>query len=286
MSEQAVDVIILDLDGGSLLDACLDSIAAQTTPPQRVIVWDNGSTVATARRLTARPLPIVEVRRSEKNLGFTGGNNAAMRLSAAPFVALINNDVVLDRDWLTIVLAAMAGDDRLAAVQCVLRRDGATIDGAGIDISDGTFRQAGHGARLASAPKHAAEAWGVSATATLYRRTALHDVAVDDEVFDRRLFAYYEDVDLCARLHAHRWRTAVLPIAKATHAGSRTASRLGRKALRLRTRNRYRVARAHRGVGRMGALLSEDARRIARCLLAGRVGDAVTIAIGIASGCV
>ena len=33
---------------------------------------------------------------------------------------------------------------------------------------------------------------------------------------------------------------------------------LGGDALRLRTRNRYLVARRHRGVGRIGALLLED----------------------------
>ena len=36
-----VDVIVLDLDGGSLLDDCLASIAAQTLAPKRVIVFDS-----------------------------------------------------------------------------------------------------------------------------------------------------------------------------------------------------------------------------------------------------
>ena len=93
-------------------------------------------------------------------------------------------------------------------------------------------------------------AWGVSATATLYRRELLH--------FDESFFAYYEDVELCARLHEGGWRTAVVPVIKATHRGSQSAPLLGAGALRLRTRNRYLVARRHRGVGRIGALLRED----------------------------
>ncbi|MDP9361927.1 MAG: hypothetical protein M3P29_10790 [Acidobacteriota bacterium] len=98
-------------------------------------------------------------------------------------------------------------------------------------------------------------AWGVSATAALYRREAL-----GDRIFDAGLFAYYEDVDLSARLHESGWRTAVLPVIKATHRGSQSAPLLGRDALRLRTRNRYLVARRHRGVGRIGALLWEDVK--------------------------
>src|SRR4051794_18824891 len=177
-----VSVIVLDVDGGDMLRACLDSIAAQTLPPREVIVFDNGSRTPVAERISSP-----SIFRSDTNLGFAGGNNAAYRHTTGDYIALINNDVILDRDWLATVAAALDGDPKLAAVQTILRRDETTIDGAGIDISDGTFRQIRH----VPTP-----AWGVSATATLYRREALGDT-----IFDETLFAYYEDVDLCARLH-------------------------------------------------------------------------------------
>ncbi|MCU1347852.1 MAG: glycosyl transferase family 2 [Acidobacteria bacterium] len=240
-----VDVIVLDLDGGALLDTCLASLRAQTLPPKRVIVFDNGSRTPVPAR------PGVELLRSETNLGFTGGVNAAFRHVTAPFVALINNDVVLEPDWLETVVEAM-DDGKVAAVQTVIRRDAATIDGAGIDVRDGTIRQIGSGLPLHAVP---GEAWGVSATAALYRV-----VALGERVFDPRFFAYYEDVELSARLHGAGWRTVVLPTAKATHRGSQSASRLGARATFLRTRNRYFVARLHRGVGRVGALLREDVK--------------------------
>jgi GT2 family glycosyltransferase len=237
-----VSVIVLDVDGGAMLADCLASIAAQTLPPMETLVFDNGSRV---------PSAAPRVVRSETNLGFAGGANAALRETRGAFVALINNDVILDPDWLATVRAAFDADDRLAAAQTILRRDAATLDGAGISITDGTFRQIGHGLPI-GVPLE--EAWGVSATATLYRRTAL-----GERMFDERFFAYYEDVELCARLHAAGWRTAVIPAVKATHRGSQSAAILGRDALRLRTRNRYWVARRH-GVGRVSALLREDLR--------------------------
>ena len=58
--------------------------------------------------------------------------------------------------------------------------------------------------------------------------------------------------------------TVVVPVAKATHRGSASASLLGSHAQRLRTRNRYLVARMHPGVGRIGALLLEDVRLLLR----------------------
>jgi GT2 family glycosyltransferase len=239
-----VSIIVLDIDGGEMLHACLDSIAAQTLPPREVIVFDNGSRTPVAERIALRDG--LQIFRSPTNLGFAGGNNAAYRHASGEFIALINNDVILDHDWLATVAAALDADPKLAGVQTILRRDETTIDGAGIDISDGTFRQVQH-------IESATPAWGVSATAALYRREALGDA-----IFDETLFAYYEDVDLCARLHEAGWRTEVLPVIKATHRGSQSASILGRDALRLRTRNRYLVARRHRGVGRIGALIRED----------------------------
>jgi N-acetylglucosaminyl-diphospho-decaprenol L-rhamnosyltransferase len=274
-----VDVIVLDIDGGAMLRECLASVDRQTLPPNKIIVFDNGSRTPTPGA-TAR---------SEKNLGFAGGVNAALAYATSPFVALINNDVILDDDWLATVRDAIdpsppaplpaardegrhsretplpASGERvavgrvmgIAAVQTIIRRDANTIDGAGIDISDGTIRQFGRGLPLgggqAPTPVRTGEApvlhpWGVSATAALYRRELLH--------FDERFFAYYEDVELCARLHEQGWRTRVLPEVKATHRGSQSAERVDAKY--FRTRNRYFVARLHRGVGRKSALLWED----------------------------
>lgn len=240
-----IDVIVLDVDGGAMLDECLASLRAQTVAAN-AIIFDNGSRTPTPHATT----------RSETNLGFAGGANAALRHASADYVALVNNDVVLEPEWLRHVRDALDRDPQLAAAQTIIRRPDGRIDGAGIDISDGTFRQIGHGSAI-GAPL--AVAWGVSATATLYRRSA-----IGDRFFDERLFAYYEDVELCARLRATGWRTAVLPIVAATHHGSKTAPLLGRDALRLRTRNRYLVARRHRGVGRIRALLWEDARLLLR----------------------
>ena len=215
-----IAIIVLDIGGGEMLRACINSIAEQTMAFDELVVWDNGKV----------------------NLGFAGGNNETWKRTTSDFVALVNNDVVLDPDWLETVRAAMADD--VGAVQTMLRGE----DAAGIDIADGTIRQA------VQLP-----AWGVSATATLYRRSA-----VGDRPFDPRFFAYYEDVELSARLHEGGWRTVVLPAVKATHRGSASAHVLGKDARRLRTRNRYFVARMHRGVGRIRALLWEDVKLLLR----------------------
>ena len=248
-----IDAIVLDIDGGEMLQRCVESILAQTRRPDRILVFDNGSKTPVSQRLR---LGNIEVLRSETNLGFAAGVNSAFSQSAGEMVALINNDVILDPDWMSIVSETLERDRKAGAVQTIIRRDETTIDGAGIDISDGTFRQIGSGS---PASARVQEAWGVSATATLYRRAAL-----GSRVFEERFFAYYEDVELSARLHREGWKTVVIPVLKATHHGSRSASHLGRDALRLRTRNRYLVAKMHPGIGRVSSLLWEDIKLLPR----------------------
>jgi GT2 family glycosyltransferase len=103
-------------------------------------------------------------------------------------------------------------------------------------------------------------------------------------IFDEHLFAYYEDVDLCARLLEAGWELAVVPEALATHRGSSSAGSLGSDALRLRVRNRWIVHRRHSQVGRSGALLAEDVRHLVRALARGRLGEAGTRVGAVVAG--
>jgi GT2 family glycosyltransferase len=276
--EPAVDVIVLDIDGGPMLLHCLDALELQSHRPRRVLIWDNGSSVPVTERLRERNSTIpLDVHRSDRNRGFTGGVNGAFRHVDAPFVAIVNNDAIVAPEWLELLVAELQRDATIAATQSVIVREDGKLDGAGIDISDGTFRQLGHG--LPSSSLSAlSEAWGVSATAALYRVSSLRAVAHGDDVLAADFFAYYEDADLCARLLAAGFRCSVVPVVAATHGGSRSASRLGRHALFLRTRNRYLVARRNRGVGNIRALIAEDMRQLARLVVRGRVLDAAAVA--------
>jgi GT2 family glycosyltransferase len=62
-------------------------------------------------------LPAVHVIEQTKNRGFAGGCNAALRdLGDLDFVALVNNDVTVSRDWLAPLVDEMGHDERVGAV--------------------------------------------------------------------------------------------------------------------------------------------------------------------------
>ncbi len=280
----ATDFIVLDWDGGEALLSCLHSIDEQTLRPTRVIIVDNGSRLPVYQRLPKDILRIpYTIIRNETNLGFTGGINRAMKEVSAPYVAWINNDAVLSEKWLERLLPAVGGEGKIAGVQSVILLDKTTVDGAGVTIDNGTFRQVDHGRKLANL-KQVAQPWGISATAALYRTNALRDVAIKGEILRPDLFAYYEDVELCARLRERGWRFKLVPEALVMHRGSASAGRLGRGGVRMRVRNRYIVARTHRGVGKVSALVGEDLTYSLKFAMRGHFRYAFTQLLGIVDG--
>ena len=76
----------------------------------------------------------------------------------------------------------------------------------------------------------------------------------------------------------------LVPEALAMRRGSPSASRMGRAGLRMRVRNRYLVARTHRGIGKVSALINEDLSLAGRDMLAGNFSYSLHRLRGIVEG--
>ena len=61
------------------------------------------------------------------------------------------------------------------------------------------------------------QVFGATGAASLFRREALDDVAVDGEVFDPRFHSFREDAELCFRLRERGWEVLYEPAAVAEH---------------------------------------------------------------------
>jgi GT2 family glycosyltransferase len=116
--EPVATVVIVNWNGERLLRSCLDALARQqTSAPFETWVVDNASSDGSVA-LLEREYPSVRVLRNEKNLGFAGGNNTALRQVTTPYAVLLNNDATPEPDWLEQLLAPFGqpGNERLAAV--------------------------------------------------------------------------------------------------------------------------------------------------------------------------
>lgn len=214
-------------------------------------------------------------------VGFSAAVNLGIAAGDAPYVATVNDDAVVEPGWAAALLGALEGDSRLAAVQGVNRLSDRPelADGWGLAWNRSLQAvQLGHGLPSLPASAEPREIFGVSATAAVYRRTALALVARPPqrpggpaEVFDERLGSYYEDVELAGRLRAAGYSARSIPAAQALHAG---ASTLGGRRWRLVYGNRYRVAAELLGSSfwrRLPGMAVRDLRDLARLALGGEL---------------
>lgn len=237
-----MDCVVVNRDGGEALFEALRSVVNQTAIDLSLVVVDNGSRTEERERL-AREVPAARVVSFSRNLGFAAAANEGIVRTRSPFVLVVNNDAVLATDYAARLAARLALDPRLAGVQgVVLEARGERVDTAGIEWTErGEAVPVLAGVPTARVPATAFEVAGVSATAALFRREALNDVAPHGHVFDDRFFAYYEDVDLSLRLARAGWRFACDPAAVAWHEGSRTGRRTPLRRALWTARNRWRT---------------------------------------------
>src|SRR5689334_5583515 len=93
-----VSVLVANFNGAGLLPDLLKSLAALSYKPHEVVVIDNGSTDDSFKILAK--YPSVKVVRSDRNLGFAGGNNLGLTACSGELILLLNNDTVVHPDFL------------------------------------------------------------------------------------------------------------------------------------------------------------------------------------------
>jgi O-antigen biosynthesis protein len=115
-----VSVITVNHDGERYLPGLLDSLSRQTYRRFEVLVVDNASSDGSVGLVRSR-YPWVRVIEAGGNLGFVGGNNLGFAAARGELFALINNDTVVEPDWLAhLVREAGAAPDVGAVASKIL----------------------------------------------------------------------------------------------------------------------------------------------------------------------
>src|SRR3989344_382179 len=106
--------IILNYNGLKVTLECLDSIKRLKIDKSdlEVIVVDNNSNDGSQESL--KKIPDIKLIQNKENLGYTGGNNAGIKLalrSQAKYLIILNNDTILDPFFLKNILSVTKEGD-------------------------------------------------------------------------------------------------------------------------------------------------------------------------------
>ncbi len=216
-----ITVIIVNWNGRSWLQQCLPALAAQTYKHFKILIVDNGSSDGSAAWLLEEH-PDVQLIRLDENLGFAVANNIGIRAADSPFIALLNNDTIVDADWLEEMITAVSSPDIGMVAPCIVRwNEPHLLDSAGIRVDrTGTAWNRGWGKRVETAAE-GRFVFGPSGAAALYRQAMLDEIGLFDETY----FAYYEDVDLAWRARRAGWKCWYTPHARVRHWHSATSEK-------------------------------------------------------------
>ena len=88
-----IEVSIITINFNGLEDTCALIETIPFNEKMEVIVVDNASKNDEADAITQR-FPLVKVIKSERNLGFAGGNNLGIQAAQGKYIFLINNDTI------------------------------------------------------------------------------------------------------------------------------------------------------------------------------------------------
>lgn len=222
-----VTVGIINYNGESVLTDTLDSVLAQNYPDiHEVLVVDDGSTDNSVTMLKA-DFPVVRVIESGENRGPNPARNRALRESSTRLVLLMDNDIVMEKDALGLLVRAMESvpDSGVVSAQIRFRNAPHKIqyNGVFIHYTAGAVMNT----READPPVRVG---AVSGGTILIDR----DKAFEIGLFDEDFYSGWEDGDFTFRMGLAGYSVLVEPRARVYH--EKEATGLARVTYQVRNR--------------------------------------------------
>ncbi|MCY0851018.1 glycosyltransferase family 2 protein [Sulfuracidifex metallicus] len=192
---EEIPIVVLNYNGLHLLKSYLDSVL-NTEYPNEVVVVDNGSKDGSVEYLKSKGVKTIPL---DKNYGTSYARNVAIRTYKTKFMAFLDNDVEVPKEWLNPLVDVIKGEEKIAATQSV--------------YTEWTW-----GDQPSEIP------W-FSTAAALTRRDVLERIGG----FDEHYFFYWEDTELSWRLYRAGYKVLMVPKSRVYHEAHGTFKKLPSK---------------------------------------------------------
>jgi N-acetylglucosaminyl-diphospho-decaprenol L-rhamnosyltransferase len=222
-------VIIVNYNGGAMLEDCVRSAIHEGVPTPQIVVVDNGSRDGSIENLK-REIESLTFVQNNCNAGFARAVNQGIKKVSAEFILLLNNDAQLEPDALQSFAEAF---DTLPNL---------TIAGGQLRYPDGRLQSA-----FAPLPSVAEEILPLALLKVIsprrFRRKTSESEPIAVEcvlgaclcvrssalprlgLLDEDYFFFFEEIEWCQRARRLGADVYYLPAARAVHRGGQTANR-------------------------------------------------------------
>ncbi len=230
MFDSLVSIIIVNFNGEIFLQKCLTSVLKTNYSNIEVIVVDNGSTDGSSELLRSFSYDSrIKLIMNEKNLGFAQGNNVGIELAAGDYVVFLNNDTIVEPNWITEFVKVLESNFTIGAAQSkLLLLDSPSILDCAGNFSDFYAITFARGLGEKDVGKYECdEIFTCKGASMIVRRKVIEQVGT----FDSDFFTYYEDTDLCWRIRLAGYKILYVPTSIVYHKGSGSIPTVGIKSL-------------------------------------------------------
>lgn len=219
-----VSIIIVNWNGKTHLEDCLDSISKIDYKKREIIVVDNGSEDGSIEFIKENS-PKVIVIKNKNNLGFSKANNQGIKVAKGEYILFLNNDTKVHKNFLSILIKELSFDEVMGACQPKIlhwEKPG-KLDSIGSFLTNtGFLFHLGFEARDSKRLSKKIKLFSGKGSCLLFKKKVLDKIGYFNEDF----FAYFEETDLCWRLWLAGFYLMYIPEAKIYHRTWGTTKRL------------------------------------------------------------
>ena len=236
-------IIILNWNGANLLQEFLPQVIANSQV-KGVSIWvaDNASS-DNSIDILKNSFPDVKHIKLDRNYGFAGGYNRAIKSIKAEYVVLLNSDAAPEQNWLPPLIEMMDSNSNIAACAPKLldykRKEYFEYAGAAGGFIDKYGYVFCRGRIFNNIEKDNAQYetpieifWGTGAALCIRREIYLASGGLDED-----FFAHMEEIDLCWRLKNQGYKIMYQPESTVYHLGGATLNKSNPRKTYLNFRN-------------------------------------------------
>lgn len=194
-----VSIVSINYNGAAVTCELLASLEKISYPNIEVIIVDNGSVEDAS--IIKQKYPWIIYLRSEKNLGFAGGNNLGFKQAKGKYFLMLNNDTEVPANFLEPMVTMMERDEMIGALspKIEFHHTPGMLQFAGFEPIN---KYTGRGNAIGSHQQddgrfdvsmRTSRAHGAS---MMISRKAVEEIGLMADLY----FLYYEEMDYCERI--------------------------------------------------------------------------------------
>lgn len=216
-----ISYLVVSYNSEKHISECITSILNQSHNDYEIIVIDNNSRDNTVSIVTdfCTKNKKIKLITNKENVGYGSAISKTIEICESEFLAILNADVVLDKQWTTALLSALRSNEQIMSASGTVYFPNGELQSTG-----GMMDKYGAVVQRESKIFHSRK---IQTRSFFYNDGSSFIVKrkiFQETYFDPKLFLYYEDVDLSWKIRMLNYKVEHIPTAISYHNAGHSSS--------------------------------------------------------------